>query len=116
MAILPVLVPGAAGQLSWFKHRRPVMVIRKGKGKVTFVFEPKSGFTDVSLVGTFNNWEPDGFKMARQKDGTYRKQITLPPGEYQYKFLADGQWLTDPSGEGFTVNEFGTKNSTLCVR
>jgi 1,4-alpha-glucan branching enzyme len=91
------------------------MVLRRGKGKVTFVFEPRDRFKKVTLVGSFNNWDPDGHRMTRQKDGTYRKQLSLAPGEYEYKFLADGQWFTDPTGEGVAVNQFGAENSTIAL-
>ena len=91
------------------------MIVRRTKGKVTFVFEPEYRFKRVSLVGSFNNWDPTAHKMTKQKDGSYRKQLSLEPGHYEYKFVADGQWHVDPSGEGVATNEYGAENSTVAL-
>ncbi|WP_287127640.1 alpha-amylase family glycosyl hydrolase [Candidatus Cyanaurora vandensis] len=40
----------------------------------------------VSLVGEFSNWEP--IAMQRDETGTYQVQVSLPDGEYEYKFQA----------------------------
>lgn len=92
------------------------MIIRKGKSQITFVFQPQNGpCSRVAVVGTFNDWQPDAGKMARQKDGSFRKRLQLTPGEYRYKFLVDGQWLVDPQAEGCVPNGFGTEDSLVRV-
>ena len=39
----------------------------------------------------------------------------LPPGAYEYKFVVDGEWLTDPGNPEVRPNAFGTYNSVLLV-
>jgi hypothetical protein len=51
--------------------------------------------------------------MTHQKDGTYRKRLQLPPGQYRYKFLIDGQWFEDPEAEAQLPNAFGTLDSLV---
>jgi 1,4-alpha-glucan branching enzyme len=39
----------------------------------------------------------------------------LPPGRYEYKFIADGEWLHDPMAAENVRNEHGTLNSVLLI-
>ncbi|UCG53389.1 MAG: isoamylase early set domain-containing protein [Candidatus Latescibacterota bacterium] len=70
---------------------------------------------EVYLVGEFNNWDPRADRMVKRK-GTFRKTLHLAPGEYQYKFLIDGEWHNDPAAKAQVPNEFGTMNSVVRVR
>ena len=98
-----------------FKKEGGAMIIRKGKSQVTFVYAPDNTCQQVLLAGTFNDWIPEKGKMIRQKDGSFRKRLRLSPGEYRYKFLVDGQWISDSDGEGQAANEFGTYDSPIRV-
>ncbi len=51
---------------------------------------------NLSLVGTFNNWNPEHDLLIRGNDGIFRLRLRLRPGEYVYKFIADGRWVLDP--------------------
>ena len=68
----------------------------------------------VFLSGTFNDWDPSAAPMERQEDGSWRAQLGLAPGKYEYKFVVDGVWWA-PSGEGCVTNPFGTLNCTIEV-
>ncbi|UCD28757.1 MAG: isoamylase early set domain-containing protein [Planctomycetota bacterium] len=92
------------------------MLLKKGKAKVTFVYQPIGpSCKRVQLVGEFNNWQPEKGRMTRQKDGSFRKQVNLDPGEYRYKFFVDGNWVEDPQADGLVPNEFGTFDSLVSV-
>lgn len=91
------------------------MLIKKGKSQVTFVFQPDNGCKKVALVGSFNDWTPSACAMTRQKDGTYRKRLSLEPGEYRYRFLVDGQWITDNQADSVIPNDFGTTDSLVKI-
>ncbi len=91
------------------------MIIRKGRSTVTFVFSPGQGARTVAVVGSFNGWDPARGRMRRQRDGTFRRRETLPPGRYEYKFFVDGRWFVDPDGEGRVPNPYGTENSMVAV-
>ena len=89
------------------------MLLKKGKSQITFVFYPNNTCDRVQLVGTFNNWQPEKGKMSRQKDGSYRKRLSLKPGEYRYKYFVDGHWVEDDQADGIVANEFGTHDSLV---
>ena len=70
---------------------------------------------DVFLAGTFNDWDPNGIVMERQDDGTWRTELELAPGRYEYKFIVDGVWCCEPGQEDSQCetcipNSFGTMN------
>jgi 1,4-alpha-glucan branching enzyme len=68
----------------------------------------------VAVVGTFNNW--DTGKTPMQKDGAnWKANVPLAPGRYEYRFVADGQWLSDPTAKESVGNDFGSTNSVLVV-
>lgn len=70
----------------------------------------------VFLAGTFNDWKPDAQVMdGPDAEGRFRVRLALPPGEYQYKFVADGSWYHDPANEKTTDDGFGGFNSILVV-
>lgn len=80
-----------------------------------FVCDVKPDAKEVFLVGDFNDWDPRADRMVKRK-GVFQKLLQLEPGEYQYKFLVDGQWFEDPSAMIQVPNAFGTINSVVRVR
>jgi len=79
-----------------------------------FACDVKPDAKRVYLVGDFNNWDPEADRMVKRK-GAFYKLLHLTPGEYQYKFLVDGEWHADPSAETQVLNDFGTLNSVIRV-
>jgi 1,4-alpha-glucan branching enzyme len=58
-----------------------------------------SGFKNakkVVLSGTFNRWDEDVFRMNKTTDG-WELTLQLKPGDYEYKFIVDGNWMEDPN-------------------
>lgn len=68
----------------------------------------------VSVAGSFNQWDPGRTPMRRQGDH-WTVALELPRGRYEYKFLVDGAWLTDPNALDSTRNAFGSVNSVFTV-
>lgn len=85
------------------------------KGELTFIFNSYPEAGRVFLAGDFNGWDPADRRMTRRKDGTFRARVMLAPGRYEYKFVADGKWLTDPDAPEQVANAFGTINGLVCV-
>ncbi|HMG25000.1 MAG TPA: glycogen-binding domain-containing protein [Kofleriaceae bacterium] len=88
---------------------------------VVFNFKPDGGGKGkkVFLAGTFNDWKPDNpqYLMADDDgDGTWSITVKLPPGSYQYKFVADGQWIKDPYSPGDAPDGFGGRNGKVDVK
>jgi hypothetical protein len=48
--------------------------------------------------------------------GCWMKQLVLPPGVYEYRILADGEWVSDPHAVETVPNPFGGLNSILRVK
>ncbi len=71
--------------------------------------------TAVAIAGTFNEWRPGATPMVAMGEGRWLKELVLPPGRYEYLFVADGQWLTDPLAPATVANPFGGVNSVLTV-
>jgi hypothetical protein len=68
----------------------------------------------VILSGNFNKWRTKELVMKRNDTGWELAHV-LPPGNYQYKFIVDGQWITDPANLNYGV-ESGETNSLLVVK
>ena len=67
----------------------------------------------VFVMGDFNGWNPKTHPMKSDGNGMWKKTVMIPPGKYEYKFLADGQWREDPKNNQRCPNYFGTSNSIL---
>ena len=68
------------------------------KQKNTIEFYLQHGCAEqVSLCGSFNNWEPDVLIMEPGENGMWRVEIPLlAAGKYFYKFYVDEHiWLED---------------------
>lgn len=85
-----------------------------GSDSTVFVCNLNPEAKEVYLVGEFNNWDTRADRMIKRK-GEFRKTLRLAPGDYQYKFIVDGQWHSDPAAAQ-VPNEFGTMNSIIRVR
>lgn len=90
--------------------KAPVKTSVAGRKKVEFSIEAKAG-SDVSVAGSFTGWRPRSLKAKGTGSTQYSLVVFLPPGQYQYKFIIDGEWITDPGCPASTINEFGTLNS-----
>lgn len=69
----------------------------------------------VVLTGDFTGWDRDGVSLKKGKDGRWTTGLSLKPGSYQYRFIVDGNWWTDPSNQNTAPNPFGTVNSVVEV-
>ena len=69
----------------------------------------------VILSGDFNDWSEEDYVMTKVDDcWVYNKKLS--GGKYQYKFIVDGKWMTDPEN---TVKEYdykGNINSVCMVK
>lgn len=70
---------------------------------------------EVGIAGSFNDWHPNVTPMIRLSDGKWAKELALPPGRYEYRFVVDGEWVDDPAATELIPNPFGTPNAVLVV-
>ena len=69
----------------------------------------------VYIAGSFNDWHPSVTEMVKTAGGHWRKELALPPGNYEYQFVVDGAWMTDPLCRATTANPFGGHNSVMTI-
>jgi 1,4-alpha-glucan branching enzyme len=68
------------------------------------------------IAGSFNDWHPSVTPMIQLSDGKWVKELALPPGRHEYRFVVDGEWVDDPAATELIPNAFGTANAVLEVR
>jgi phosphotransferase system HPr (HPr) family protein len=79
----------------------------------TFKCGVKPDARKVYLVGDFNEWDPQADLMTK-RNGCFSKSVKLTPGQYQYKFVIDGEWHADPAAP-VAVSALGSINNVICV-
>lgn len=84
-------------------------------GNVSFRLKGYKNAKKVILSGTFNRWDETGFKMKPTNDG-WKVTLQLRPDIYHYKFIVDGDWITDPQNPSKVKNEFDGYNSVIDVQ
>ena len=69
----------------------------------------------VTVMGDFNDWDPDAHPMQQQFDGAWRLEIPLNHGHHHYLFCIDGRACLDPRAQGIARNHKGEKVSLVAV-
>jgi hypothetical protein len=80
---------------------------------VRFVIAAK-GARRVQVAGDFNAWNPeDTVLVDADGQGTFVATVPLKRGAYEYMFLVDGRWMTDPAAIETRPDGFGRANAVL---
>lgn len=102
--------------LGFNKFRRPQSFFVKDS-LVRFYLSGNLESKRVILAGSFNNFSPTSLSMKKTDSG-WIADVILKPGKYWYKFVLDGNWITDPDnqiregdGEGNTNSVFYKTNT-----
>jgi 1,4-alpha-glucan branching enzyme len=83
-------------------------------GKATFRFRHTTA-GPVHVVGDFCHWASDHLPMRRVSDTEWLLMLRLPPGTYQFRYFADGEWFTDYAAFGVDRNAYGEYNSVVRI-
>ena len=67
-----------------------------------------------AVAGDFNAWNSDELYMQRTASG-WDMPYVLPAGNYEYKFILDGEWMKDPVNP-FVAFSGGQENSLKAVK
>jgi len=90
-------------------------------GTTTFRYDAGSEVVTTAVVaGTFNGWAPDvasgGWPLEDgDGDNVWTATHVLDPGEYQYKFVINGDWRQDPANPNTVPDGYGDFNSVLTI-
>lgn len=90
-----------------FKKKYPFLV---KDSAVTFFLRNNRNARNVMLAGSFNNWLPSVMQMERTDSG-WIATVKLAPGKYWYKFIVDGNWVTDNENARVENDGQGNNNS-----
>ncbi|HTM92895.1 MAG TPA: glycogen-binding domain-containing protein [Flavisolibacter sp.] len=85
-------------------------VIRFGK-TYHFKLNGYENAKQVTLSGSFNGWKQDELLMNKTFNG-WEIPYALGAGNYEYKFIIDGKWITDPAN---SMSSPGSGNSFLII-
>jgi 1,4-alpha-glucan branching enzyme len=89
-----------------FIYRQTTMTSITTDGKVQFrFFRPNVNF--VQVVGDFAGWEGNGLTMQSGGDGWWSAEVSAPPGDYRFRYLADGTWFPDYAAFGIEAHGAG---------
>lgn len=83
-------------------------------GNVRFRLRGYDNAENVIVAGSFNKWNEHLFKLYKIDKG-WELKVQMKPGEYEYRFIVDGQWMEDPSNPDKVRNEFNEYNSHINV-
>ena len=95
--------------------RSPRSTNRPIEKPIDFVLNLPRQVQSVAVAGTFNHWDPRRTPMRNDPAGTWKTTIWLPKGRYEYRFVADGCWMSDPNAAESVPNPFGGTNSVRVV-
>ena len=70
----------------------------------------------VTVAGTFNSWDANSLSAKKDRKGNWTVKVALNPGRYEYKFVVDGSWITDPHCRENVYNNLGSANSVLVIK
>lgn len=70
---------------------------------------------EVCVAGSFNDWDPKTKQMQEKEPGKFVAVCMLPKGQYEYKFVVDGNWQVDPANPNVRQSSLGTLNNILAV-
>lgn len=57
------------------------------------IFRPGAKY--ISLVGDFNNWNPENDILQKGENGVWSIKKYIPSGSYLYRYIIDGFWVQD---------------------
>lgn len=110
---LPARFPSVSNAVKFgynrFRNKYPFAI---KDSVVTFFHKGNNEARRVMLAGSFNNWDPEALAMQRTDSG-WIAQVKLTPGKYWYKFIADGNWITDPGNRNNENDGQGNTNSVF---
>ncbi len=90
--------------------------LQSGACRVTFSLPAEANAKSACLCGTFNGWDKTSHPMKQLKNGGFSISLTLPPGEYAFRYYLDEKrWENDWAADEYRPNPFGSEDSILKV-
>lgn len=84
--------------------------------KVTFSLPSDWAQESISLVGDFNDWDPEANKLELKND-TWQTTVRFVPGtSVRFRYYIDGaNWVNDEQADTYEANEFGSEDGVVTI-
>ncbi|UXP30584.1 isoamylase early set domain-containing protein [Reichenbachiella agarivorans] len=71
--------------------------------------------SNISLSGSFNDWDLNSLPLEKTKSGDFKLVMELPKNtQYQFRYLIDGEiWMNDDEADGYVDNHLS--NESNCI-
>jgi hypothetical protein len=79
-----------------------------------FEFHERNDAKKVLVAGSFNNWNREELRMIKTPGG-WILPLYLSEGIHDYKFIVDGEWITDPANKMLRPDGKGNFNSLIGI-
>jgi len=86
--------------------------VRETNSGIEFSYDNPNA-QSVSVAGDFNDWNTTGNPLKKDENGLWKTVIKLSKGEYQYKFVVDGNWFFDQDNPNTADDGYGGSNSLI---
>ena len=104
--------PNAASQAKLPDTKPEASQTQGVRRKVRFELDvPKA--KSVFAGGTFNNWSATATPLVFVGGTKWSKDLLLPPGRYEYRFVVDGKWVEPPQAKAYVPNPDGGRNGVF---
>lgn len=81
--------------------------------KVTFSIEAEEA-KEVSVVGSFNEWNAKTAPLKKLKSGVFKGTIDLDAdNSYEFKYLVDGEYINDTAADAYAWNDFANAENSV---
>lgn len=75
-----------------------------------------AGAKEIFISGDFNGWKHGATGLIKGADDVWRVVLKLSPDRsYDYKFIIDGSWTTDPNNPDLNPDTAGGANSVIYI-
>ncbi len=84
--------------------------------KIIFVIPHDPDQPRISVVGDFNNWDPNATVFVKRQNNTRSVSATVDTGQryrFRYYVVADDSWINDDSADAYEPNEHGSQDCRL---
>ena len=96
-------------------NRTPARAAEKrGEKPMEFVLKMPHA-QSACIAGTFNGWDSKKTPMRKDGDAGWKATVALASGRHEYRFVVDGQWISDPNAKESVRNQYGSTNSVVVV-
>jgi hypothetical protein len=99
-------------------HTNSFLIIPSLRGSTQFTLNGYDNAKKVAVEGSFNGWNPERHYFAKQQvqsGSAWICRLNIHPGYYEYRFLVDGEAISDLLNPLTIRNENGGNNSILLL-